>query len=98
MKTGTILRLVAAAAILCGLGVSAAMADETSDDIKCLAVSLKLSSSLDPDDLSEGMLSTMYWLGRLDGIVPKPDLEKQMQAGAFDMRPADQKAEVAHCA
>jgi hypothetical protein len=92
-------RKIAAALVLaCGFWVSAARADDTSDDIKCLAVSLDLSSSQDPDEQSLGMLSTMYWLGRLDGRVPGQDLEKQMQAGAFDMRPTDEKAEAARCA
>ena len=92
-----VLKFAAALAIVCSLWVTRAQADETSDDIKCLAVSLKLSASNDPDDQSAGMLSTMYWLGRLDGIVPKPDLEKQMQDGAFDMRPVDEKAEAVRC-
>jgi hypothetical protein len=89
---------MAALALLGGLSASPALADETSDDIKCLAVSLKLSASLAADDQAAAMLSTLYWLGRLDSIVPKPDLEKQMQAGAFDMRPADEKTEAARCA
>ncbi|HWY61640.1 MAG TPA: hypothetical protein VNW15_07040 [Rhizomicrobium sp.] len=92
-----VLKFAAALALACGFWTSAAWADETSDDIKCLAVSLKLSASDDPDNQSAGMLSTMYWLGRLDGIVPRPDLEKQMQAGAFDMRPVDEKAEAVRC-
>lgn len=93
-----VLKFAAVLALTCGFWVSAAQADETSDDIKCLAVSLDLSSSQDPDDQALGILSTMYWMGRLDGRTPALDLDKQMQAGAFDMRPADEKAEVARCA
>jgi hypothetical protein len=91
------LRYAAALIVLCGMA-GAAFADETADDIQCLAISLKLSANLTADDQAAAMLSTMYWLGRLDGIVPKPDLEKQLQSGAFDMRPADEKAIAARCA
>jgi hypothetical protein len=91
-------RGAAALAILSGLWANAALADETSDAIKCLAVSLKASNSSNPDDESIGMLSTMYWLGKLDGVVPKVDLEKAMQSGAFDMKPEDEKTEEARCA
>jgi hypothetical protein len=93
-----VLKFAAALALTCGFWVNTARADDTSDDIKCLAVSLDLSGSQDPDDQSLGMLGTMYWLGRLDGRTPAQDLEKQMQAGAFDMRPVDEKAEAARCA
>src|SRR4051794_27445017 len=93
-----VLKFAAASAIVCVLLTGQARADDTSDDIKCLAVSLDLSGSQDPDEQSLGMLSTMYWLGRLDGRAPAQDLEKQMQAGAFDMRAVDEKAEAARCA
>jgi hypothetical protein len=91
-------RCAAALVILSALWTSAALADETNDAIKCLAVSLKASNSSNPDDESIGMLSTMYWLGKLDGVTPKVDLEKEMQSGAFDMKPEDEKVEEARCA
>jgi hypothetical protein len=84
--------------VLSGLWTGAAYADETSDDIQCLSLSLRMSAGGNPDDQGAAMLSTLYWLGRLDGMVPKPDLEKQLEAGAFDMRPADQKAVAERCA
>jgi hypothetical protein len=93
-----VLKFAVALALACGVWVNAALADETSDDIKCLAIGFKLAASPDPDDQSVGLLSTMYWLGKLDGMTPKVDLEKQMQEGAFDMKAADERAEALHCA
>ncbi|HWC62213.1 MAG TPA: hypothetical protein VG501_01230 [Rhizomicrobium sp.] len=92
------LRNMAALAVMCGFCAGQAMADETADDIQCLSISLRMSTSGNPDDQGAAMLSTLYWLGRLDSMVPKPDLEKQLQAGAFDMRPADQQAVAERCA
>jgi hypothetical protein len=92
------IKFTAALLLACGCWVSPALADEQSDDIKCLAASIELSGSQDPDDQSIGMLSTMFWLGRLDGRDPSLDLEKQMAAGAFDMKDTDRKAEAARCA
>ena len=93
-----VLRFAAVLAVLCSLWANAALADETGDDIKCLAIGLKLAASPDPDDQSVGMLTTMYWLGKLDAVTPKVDLEKQMQDGAFDMKEADEKDIALRCA
>ena len=93
-----VLKFAAALALACGFWVNAALADETSDDIRCLAIGLKLASSPDPDDQSVGLLTTMYWLGKLDGVTPRVDLEKQMQDGAFDMKETDEKTEALRCA
>lgn len=89
---------VAAAFLACTMTVLPARADDTSDAVQCLALSLTLSSSQDPDDQSVGILSTMYWMGLLDGQNPRPDLEKQMQAGAFDLTPDEAKAAASRCA
>jgi len=92
------MKFVAAAFLVaCGIWATGAQADDASDAVKCLAVGLSMSSSDDPNDQTLGMLSTMYWMGRVDGLTPRPDLEKQMQAGAFDMKPEDQKVEAARC-
>jgi hypothetical protein len=89
--------LAAALLVAWGIWATGVQADDTSDAVKCLAVGLSMSSSDDPNDQTLGMLSTMYWMGRVDGLTPRPDLEKLMQAGAFDMKPEEQKAEAARC-
>src|ERR1700677_1351478 len=93
-----VLKFAVALALACGFWVNAALADDTSDDLKCLAVSLNMSASDDPDVQSVGMLSTMYWMGRLDGRTPALDLEKQMKDAADGMKPADMQTEAARCA
>jgi hypothetical protein len=93
-----VLKFAAPLALACSFWVNTALADETSDDIKCLAIGLKLAASPDPDDQSVGLLTTMYWLGKLDGMMPRVDLEKQMQDGAFDMKKADEQTEALRCA
>ena len=89
-----------AVALMCAGSVwaGAVRADDTSDDVKCLAVSLSMSSSQDQDVQSVGLLSTMYWLGRLDGRSPDLDIEKQITDAAGAMKPADMQAEAARCA
>lgn len=84
-------------ALACGCWALPALADDTSDDVKCLAVSLNMSAAQDPDEQSVGMLSTMYWLGRLDGRTPTLDLEKQMDA-VGGMKDEELKAEAVRCA
>ena len=89
---------LAAAALALTVLAFPARADDTTDAVQCLALSLTLSSSPDPDDQSVGMLSTMYRLGLLDGQKPRPDLEKQMQAGTFDLSADQAKAAATRCA
>ena len=89
--------LAAVLGLACCGWVAPALADDTSDDVKCLAVSLNMSTADDPQEQSVGMLSTMYWLGRLDGRTPSLDLEKQMDAlGALSAE--DLRTEAVRCA
>ena len=73
-----------------------ARADDTSDDVKCLAVAMNMTASQNPDDQSVGILSTMYWLGRLDGHNPGLDLEKQLD-DAGTLSPTELQTETARC-
>ena len=91
------MKFAATAALLCGLWPAQAMADDTDDDLKCLVASMAMVQSGDPDDQSVGMLSTMYWLGRLDGRTPALDLENKAKVAAEALKPADLAAETARC-
>ena len=74
-----------------------AIADETDDDVKCLAVSLNMSSSDNANDQSIGMLSTMFWMGKLDGRVPDADIEKRTLDAFGALKPDEVKTEQARC-
>jgi hypothetical protein len=92
-------QLSAALVILGTLGLSAATAaeDETAADIRCVVVSMGLSQSDDAALKTAGLLSAMYYLGRLDGHAPNLDLEN----GFFDeiqkMNPAELQSEAMRC-
>lgn len=91
------MKWMGAAALVCGLWPAAVAADENDDDLKCLVVSMALVQSGNPDDQSVGMLSTLYWLGRLDGRDPKFDVGARAKAAADGMKPDDMKLEAARC-
>ncbi len=90
-------RYAAALFLACALWIPEARADDAADDAKCLAVALNMASAQDADEQSVGILSTMYWLGRLDGRNPSLDLQKQLSDAADAMTQDDLKTEATRC-
>jgi hypothetical protein len=91
---------------LLGLAIAAILyaaptrADEaaTVDDTRCLLVSMRMMEMSDPAIKSAGTMSTMYWMGRLDGRTPDLKLEDQLIAEIGAMKQADYQTTATRCA
>jgi predicted small secreted protein len=69
----------------------------TTDDVRCLVVSLAIAGVGGKDVQAAGMMATLYYLGRLDGRAPGLDLENRVIDEVVAMRPADVKTTAARC-
>lgn len=82
LKTTALGALIAA-----GLALSApalAADDAATQDVKCLAVSLALSGMKDDPELAQaGLMSTLYFAGKVEGRNPKADA-MDLAAAALD--------------
>ena len=72
-------------------------ADDTTDDVRCLVVSLEMASDQNATIKTSGTISAMYWFGRLDGRTPDLDLENRVLTEIAAMKPDDLKAEAVRC-
>jgi len=66
-------------AFIAAIGMySTACADETetAGDARCFIVGIQMSRAADASQQNAGLLLALYYLGRLDGMVPKVDLEE----------------------
>lgn len=86
------------------LGAGPAAADTKSTaaasiagDVHCVVIGLILFRSTDTTAQTAGLIMTYYYLGRLDGRTPKPDLEHLISVEAKKMTPADMQADQARC-
>jgi len=79
------------------LSVGHAQDVETAADVRCLVVGMQMSRSLDATQQSSGMMVVMYYLGRLDRVVPGPNLEGLVANEASRMNIAEFKTEAARC-
>jgi hypothetical protein len=66
-------------------------------DVRCVAVGMKLASAANSADQSRGFLLTLYYLGRLDGRVPKLDIENLLIAEGSKMTSSDDTSEARRC-
>jgi hypothetical protein len=93
------------AAMLAGLllGAGPAYADTKSPaataagDVHCVVIGLLLVRSTDTSAQTAGLIMTYYYLGRLDGRTPKPDLEHLISVESKKMTPADVQADQTRC-
>lgn len=69
----------------------------TTDDVRCLVVSLVIAGSGQQGAQAAGMAASLYYIGRLDGRTPDLDLENRMIDEIGAMKPQDIKAEGARC-
>jgi hypothetical protein len=69
----------------------------TTDDVRCLVVSLAMAGVGGKNVQAAGMMATLYYLGRLDGRAPGLDLENRVIDEVVAMRPADVKATAMRC-
>ena len=66
-------------------------------DIRCVAVGMKLAGAANSSDQSRGFLLTLYYIGRLDGRVPKLDIENLLIAESSKMTNSDDASEAKRC-
>ena len=66
-------------------------------DIRCVVVGMKLAGVASSADQSRGFLLTLYYIGRLDGRVPKLDIENLLIAETSKMTSSDDAEEAKRC-
>ena len=75
------------------LAATSAMADDTTDDVRCLALAAALTAdpTVDANEKSAGQMLAVYYLGRLDGRTPSLDIKSKLieQAKAMAAMSAD---------
>src|SRR5690348_7528152 len=85
-------------AILSLLSTEARAQDaETIADVRCVIVGVLLVQKADPTQRSAGSMLSMYYIGRLDGRVPKLDLEELIIKEGSTMTNSDFSAEAKRC-
>lgn len=67
---------------------------ETTADVRCIAVGIRVPASLQQ---STGTMVVLYFLGRLDGRVPKLDLEDLLTKEISRMTATDYVSEAVRC-
>jgi hypothetical protein len=82
---------------IAGVGSAAAEDNETAGDLRCLAVSLVMTHSSNPDIRSAGVGGSLYFLGRLDEHAPSTNLDDSLVDTVEKMTAADLTAEARHC-
>jgi len=86
-------------AILSLLSTEALAQDaETIADVRCLVIGTSLLGSADAEQQSAGMILSMYHIGRLDGRMPKLDLENLLIHESEIMNDSDYRSEGKRCA
>ena len=70
---------------------------ETIADVRCVIVGLLLVQKTDANQRSSGQMLSMYYIGRLDGRVPKLDLEELLIREGNSMTESDINSEAIRC-
>jgi hypothetical protein len=70
---------------------------ETIGDVRCVVVGIKIGGTSNAAQQSAGLLLTMYYIGRLDGRVPKLDFEGLLAKEAIKMTALEFKSEASRC-
>jgi hypothetical protein len=88
---------LAAVAALSLAGAARAQTTPNRDDVRCLVVSMAVLELGGQTGQSAGMMSALYFLGRLDGREPDLDLENSLIDEISAMKPADVRVEAVRC-
>jgi len=70
---------------------------ETIEDVRCVIVGMKMGSTGNSTQQSAGMMTALYYIGRLDGREPKLDIEVLLAKELVKMTPADFSREATRC-
>jgi hypothetical protein len=89
---------LAAAGALWTVQAHAQTADADIDsDVKCLVLGIELTADPDPQLQTPGQLTSLYYMGRLNGRLSPADLQAKILAAGKAMSPADMTAAVQTC-
>jgi len=94
MMKKLILGLCAAAAMMSG---SAARADETSEDVRCLVIFMQMSNAQAPAAQTGGLIGSFYYMGKLDARSRDLDLEKMILTEVSQMSEVSFQADAKRC-
>ena len=94
MMKKLILGLCAAAAMMSG---SAARADETSEDVRCLVIFMQMSNAQAQAAQTGGLIGSFYYMGKLDARSRDLDLEKLILTEVANMSENSFKQDAARC-
>lgn len=70
---------------------------QTVADVRCVVVGLRMVQMTMPQQRAAGMMVAMYYLGRLDGRTPHPDIEQLIEREIDEMNPAEFRANASRC-
>jgi len=70
---------------------------ETTADARCVIIGIKLAGMADASRQSAGTMLTLYYIGRLEGRLPKLDLEELIVKEITTMMPDEFDSETKRC-
>jgi hypothetical protein len=74
-----------------------AQPSEASADARCVVIGLNIAGMADASRQSAGTMLALYYIGRLEGRVPKLDLEHFILGQMAGMAPSDFESEARRC-
>jgi hypothetical protein len=69
----------------------------TIEDVRCVVIGMRLSGGSNAADETRGIWMTLYYLGRLDGRVPKLDIENLLIQESKKMTASDYASAMKRC-
>jgi hypothetical protein len=88
--------LAAAAGLLAAGGARAA--EPSAADVRCITIDFLLAGSAKDDNVKQAaLLSSFYFLGKVDGAAPGADLEGKIREVAAKLTQADAVADAKRC-
>jgi len=67
------------------------------DPIRCLLLSGVASQNSDPNIAQVGKYASLYWMGRVNGVMPNANLVQQLSAAVKTMQGINLQAEAQRC-
>jgi hypothetical protein len=83
-------------AVFCTLQAGADTPNAT-PDVRCMIVGMRMGQVPGATAQTAGIMAIFYYLGRLDALSPKPDLEALIESEVVKMSPDDLKSEAVRC-
>lgn len=102
MTTTVLIRKTAVKAVSVAvfIGFSAgvcASEQQTSSNVSCAVVGLRMIQATDPQQSSAGMMLAVYYLGRLDERLSEADSERMIRSEAKKMTSAEFRSAATRC-